>query len=96
MKFDEIMPHPFYLGNLYQPQIVTQNHHRTFFKSSILPNEIICAFGTKIPPEVNGRLTGEVLRVRKGRIRFRRDFLCEFGILKKLGIVFGRRMIGGK
>jgi hypothetical protein len=25
-------------------------------------------FGTKVPPEVNGRLAGEVLRVRKGRI----------------------------
>jgi hypothetical protein len=61
-----------------------------------LPNEIICAFGTKIPPEVNGRLAGEILRARKRRIRFRRDCLCEFGFLKKLGIVFGRRTIGGK
>jgi hypothetical protein len=51
-------------------------------------------FGTKVSPEMNGRLTGEV--VRKGRIGFQRDCLCEFGVLKKLGIIFRRRTIGGK
>jgi hypothetical protein len=82
------MPHPYYLGNFYQPQIITQNHHHTLFKSSILPNKIVCTFGTKVPPEMNGRLAGEVVRIRKGKIGFQRDCLCEFGVLKKLGIIF--------
>jgi hypothetical protein len=37
---------------------------------------------------VNGRLRGEILRVRKSRIRFWRDCLREFGVHEKLGIVF--------
>jgi hypothetical protein len=53
-------------------------------------------FGIKVPPDMNGRLTGEVVRVRKGRIGFQRDCLCEFSVLKKLGIIFRRRSIGGK
>jgi len=53
-------------------------------------------FGTKIPPEMSRRLTGEVARVRKRRIGFQRDCLSKLGILKKLGLIFSRRMIGGK
>jgi hypothetical protein len=53
-------------------------------------------FGNKVPPEMNGRLAGEFLRVREGRIGFQRDCLCEFGVLGKLGIIFRRRMIGSK
>jgi hypothetical protein len=45
-------------------------------------------FGTKVPPEMNKRLAGEVVTVRKRRIGFQRDCLCEFDVLKKLGIIF--------
>jgi hypothetical protein len=41
------------------------------------------------------RLAGEVARVRKGRIGFQRDCLCELSVLAKLGIIF-RRTIRSK
>jgi hypothetical protein len=92
-KFDKVPTHSLHPGNFHQSQIITQNHCCALLKKPKLPNEIICAFGTKVPFEAINWITGKVTSVRDWWRGFLGNHSCVFGVLEELSITFKGRML---